>query len=159
MKIPVVRSDPRIPLLARAHDGDGAADLSAAEQHTIQPGERALIGTGISIAIPSGFAGFVLPRSGLAIREGVTVANAPGLVDSGYRGELRVGLINHSESAFTIEAGDRIAQLVIMKVEEPEFVEVETLDDTDRGAGGFGSTGLSGRRKEPPRDTITPTRT
>lgn len=142
MKIPVVRSDPRIPLPTRSHDGDAAVDLAASESHTIQPGERALVGTGLSIAIPAGFAGFVLPRSGLAIKSGVTVANAPGLIDSGYRGELRVALVNHGDSEFTVEVGDRIAQLVIMKVEGPEFVEADVLDETARGVGGFGSTGV-----------------
>jgi dUTP pyrophosphatase len=142
MKIPVVRSDPRIPLPTRSHEGDAAADLSASETHTIQPGERSLVGTGLSIAIPAGYAGFVLPRSGLAIRNGVTVANAPGLIDSGYRGELRVALINHGASEFTVQPGDRIAQLVLMKVEGPDFVEVEVLDKTDRGGAGFGSTGV-----------------
>lgn len=144
MKIPVVRAHQRIPMLATAHGGDAGADLSASEEHTIGPGETVLVGTGLSMAIPQGYAGFVLPRSGLAIKHGVTVANAPGLIDSGYRGELRVGLINHSDSAFVVGVGDRIAQLVVMSVETPEFVEVEALDDTDRGAGGFGSTGIAG---------------
>ncbi len=131
-------------MLARAHEGDAGADLAAAESVTIPPGGRALIGTGLSMAIPTGYAGFVLPRSGLAIKLGVTVSNAPGLIDSGYRGELRVGLTNHGDEPFEVRIGDRIAQLVIMAVEEPEFVDVETLDDTHRGAGGFGSTGVSG---------------
>lgn len=144
MKIPVVRSHARIPMLAQAHPGDAGADLSANEEVTIAPGARVLIGTGLSMAIPDGYAGFVLPRSGLAIKSGVTVSNAPGLIDSGYRGELRVGLTNHSDEPFAIAVGDRIAQLVIMRVEEPEFVEVEVLDETIRGEGGFGSTGVSG---------------
>ena len=144
MKIPVVRSHARIPMLGYAHVGDAGADLAANEAVTIGPGERALVGTGLSMAIPFGYAGFVLPRSGLAIRTGITVSNAPGLIDSGYRGELRVGLTNHGHDAFTVEVGDRIAQLVIMKVEEPEFIEVDVLDETDRGAGGFGSTGVAG---------------
>lgn len=144
MKIPVVRSHARIPMLTRAHPGDAGADLSASEAVTIAPGGRALVGTGLSMAIPDGFAGFVLPRSGLAITSGITVSNAPGLIDSGYRGELRVGLTNHSHEPFEIKVGDRIAQLVIMRVEEPEYVEVEALDDTVRGDGGFGSTGVSG---------------
>ena len=144
MKIPVVRTHARIPMLARAHEGDAGADLAAAESVTIPPGGRALIGTGLSMAIPTGYAGFVLPRSGLAIKLGVTVSNAPGLIDSGYRGELRVGLTNHGDEPFEVRIGDRIAQLVIMAVEEPEFVDVETLDDTHRGVGGFGSTGVSG---------------
>ncbi|KAA3640184.1 MAG: dUTP diphosphatase [Armatimonadetes bacterium] len=144
MKIPVVRSHQRIPMLATAHEGDAGADLSASEEHTIEPGQTALVGTGLSMAIPPGHAGFVLPRSGLAIKHGITVANAPGLIDSGYRGEIRVGLINHSDSTFVVRVGDRIAQLVVMTVETPEFVEVDALDSTDRGAGGFGSTGVAG---------------
>lgn len=142
MKIPVVRSDPRIPMLATAHLGDAGADLVAAEAHTIAPHERVIVGTGLAMAIPEGYAGLVLPRSGLATRSGVTVANAPGLVDSGYRGELRVGLINHSEEPFTVSPGDRIAQLVIIAVAAPDFTEVEELDETARGSGGFGSTGV-----------------
>ncbi len=142
MKIPVVRSDQRIPLLVGAHVGDAGADLVAAEEHTIAPGDRVLVGTGISMAIPEGYAGFVLPRSGLATGKGITVANAPGLIDSGYRGELKVGLINHSDEVFTVEPGDRIDQLVIMRVETVEYVEVDTLDETSRGSGGFGSTGV-----------------
>jgi dUTP pyrophosphatase len=131
-------------MLAHAHPGDAGADLSANESVTIEPGGRALIGTGLSMAIPDGYAGFVLPRSGLAIKSGVTVSNAPGLIDSGYRGELRVGLTNHGTEPFDIAVGDRIAQLVIMKVESPEFMDVEVLDETVRGSGGFGSTGVSG---------------
>jgi dUTP pyrophosphatase len=129
-------------MLATAHVGDAGADLVASEDHTIAPGERVVVGTGLKMAIPDGYAGFVLPRSGLATRSGITVANAPGLVDSGYRGELRVGLINHSDEAFTIKPGDRIAQLVIMAVEAVEYVEVGTLGETSRGSGGFGSTGV-----------------
>jgi dUTP pyrophosphatase len=131
-------------MLAHAHPGDAGADLSANESVTIEPGGRALIGTGLSMAIPDGYAGFVLPRSGLAIKSGVTVSYAPGLIDSGYRGELRVGLTNHGTEPFDIAVGDRIAQLVIMKVESPEFMDVEVLDETVRGSGGFGSTGVSG---------------
>jgi dUTP pyrophosphatase len=142
MKIPVVRSDSRIPMLTNAHDGDAGADLVASEGHAIAPGQRVIVGTGISMAIPDGYAGFVLPRSGMATRSGVTVANAPGLIDSGYRGELRVGLINHSDETYTVKPGDRIAQLVIMAVESVEYMEVPTLDETTRGSGGFGSTGM-----------------
>ena len=142
MKIPLVRSDSGIPLLRSAHVGDAGADLVASEHHMIGPGERAIVGTGLAMAIPRGFAGFVLPRSGLATRSGITVANAPGLIDSGYRGELRVGLINHSDEMFTVNPGDRIAQLVIIAVETVEYVEVDTLDETARGSGGFGSTGI-----------------
>lgn len=142
MKIPVVRSDSRIPMLVNAHLGDAGADLVASEDHSIAPGERVVVGTGLSMAIPEGHAGFVLPRSGLATRSGITVANAPGLIDSGYRGELRVGLINHSDETFVVNQGDRIAQLVIMAVESVEYVEVEELGETARGSGGFGSTGI-----------------
>ncbi len=142
MKIPLVRSDSGIPLLKGAHVGDTGADLVASGHHVIEPGGRVIVGTGLAMAIPQGFAGFVVPRSGLATRLGVTVANAPGLIDSGYRGELRVGLINHSDEAFTVNRGDRIAQLVVMAVETVDYVEVETLDETDRGSGGFGSTGF-----------------
>ena len=142
MKIPLVRSDSGIPLLKGAHVGDAGADLVASGHHVIEPGGRVIVGTGLAMAIPQGFAGFVLPRSGMATRSGVTVANAPALIDSGYRGELRVGLINHSDEAFTVNRGDRIAQLVVMAVETVDYVEVETLDETDRGSGGFGSTGF-----------------
>lgn len=143
MKIPVTRKDLMHPLPAIAHPGDAGADLTASESVTIQAGERALVPTGLAIAIPDGYAGFVLPRSGLAVKHGVTVINAPGLIDSGYRGELRVGLVNHGDSAFTVAPGDRIAQLVILAVESPEFIEVDELDQTPRGVGGFGSTGVS----------------
>ncbi|MEZ5175976.1 MAG: dUTP diphosphatase [Acidimicrobiia bacterium] len=145
MKIPVVRLHPRIPIPTIAHPGDAGADLAAAEDATIEPGAVALVGTGLRLGIPRGYAGFVLPRSGLATRHGVTVVNAPGLIDAGYRGELRVGLINHGNAPFRVARGDRIAQLVIMAIEAPEFVEVASLDDTPRGEGGFGSTGIEGR--------------
>jgi dUTP pyrophosphatase len=148
MKIPVVRSDPRIPLFSAAHTGDAGADMTSNESHVIAAGETVIVGTGVSMAIPDGYAGFVLPRSGLAVRQGITVANAPGLIDSGYRGELRVGLINHGSEPFAVEPGDRIAQLVIMKVESPQFIDVETLDETARGRGGFGSTGISSTADE-----------
>jgi dUTP pyrophosphatase len=144
MKIPVVRNDSMYQLPRYAHPGDAGADLHAREQLTIDPGDYALVATGVSMAIPEGYGGFVLPRSGLAARSGVTVLNAPGLVDSGYRGELKVALINHGPAPLGIEVGDRIAQLVIMEVSTPEYVEVDALEDTERGPGGFGSTGMSG---------------
>ena len=126
----------------RAHDGDAGYDLHAAEAATIGPGERASVGTGIAVAIPEGQAGLVIPRSGLAARHGISVVNAPGLIDSGYRGELRVLLLNTDRSEpFTIEPGDRIAQLVLVRVEAEELEEVDELDETVRGVGGFGSTG------------------
>ena len=141
MKIPVLPRDAMYQLPSYAHPGDAGADLTAASGLTIEPGGRALVGTGMVIAIPDGHAGLVLPRSGLAIRSGVTVINAPGLIDSGYRGEVKVALVNHSDEAFVIERGDRIAQLVIVAVAQPTYVEVEELADTARGSGGFGSTG------------------
>jgi dUTP pyrophosphatase len=144
MKIPVVRRDPAYQLPRFAHPGDAGADLHAVDALTIGAGEYALVATGLSMAIPEGHAGFVLPRSGLAVRTGVTVLNSPGLVDSGYRGELKVALINHGTEAFEIAGGDRIAQLVIVPVSSPDYELVDSLDDTERGAGGFGSTGLGG---------------
>jgi dUTP pyrophosphatase len=127
---------------AQAHDGDAGYDLHAAEAVTLEPGARASVGTGIAVAIPAGQAGLVLPRSGLANRHGVSVVNSPGLIDSGYRGEVRVLLLNTDRSEpFAVEPGDRIAQLVIVEVETPELEEVTELDETVRGAGGFGSTG------------------
>jgi dUTP pyrophosphatase len=126
----------------QAHDGDAGYDLHAAEAATIEPGQRASIGTGIAVAIPEGQAGLVIPRSGLAARHGISVVNAPGLIDSGYRGELRVLLLNTDrEEPFTVEPGDRIAQLVLVRVETEELEEVAELDETARGVGGFGSTG------------------
>jgi dUTP pyrophosphatase len=127
---------------AQAHEGDAGYDLHAAEAVTIGPGERASVGTGIAVAIPTGQAGLVVPRSGLAARHGISVVNAPGLIDSGYRGELRVLLLNTDlAEAFAVEPGDRIAQLVLVAVETPELEEATELDETARGAGGFGSTG------------------
>jgi len=144
MKIPVVRRDSMHQLPGFAHPGDAGADLVAAQDITMAPGERSLVPTGLSVAIPEGYGGFVLPRSGLAVRTGVTVLNAPGLIDSGYRGEVKVALINHGDTAFEIRVGDRIAQLVVMAVETPEYVQVDALEDTQRGAEGFGSTGIRG---------------
>lgn len=144
MKIPVVRRDSMHQLPGFAHPGDAGADLRSAEALTIAPGGRALVATGISMAIPEGHGGFVLPRSGLAVRHGVTVLNAPGLVDAGYRGELKVALINHGSESFEIHVGDRIAQLVVMAVAAPEYDGADTLETTERGSGGFGSTGVKG---------------
>ena len=127
---------------AQAHEGDAGYDLHAAEAVTIGPGERASVATGIAVAIPAGQAGLVVPRSGLAARNGISVVNAPGLIDSGFRGELRVLLLNTDRSEpFSVEPGDRIAQLVLVDVDTPELEEVAELDETARGAGGFGSTG------------------
>ena len=145
LEIPLQRLDSDRALPAYATDGDAGADLVAAAPVTLEPGGgRALVPTGIAIAIPKGYAGFVQPRSGLALRNGVTCLNTPGLIDSGYRGELKVLLINTDPTeAFQIEPGDRIAQLVIQKVEQANFVEVDDLGETERGEGGFGSTGVS----------------
>lgn len=127
---------------SRAHDGDAGYDLYALEPATVEPGERLSVGTGIALAIPDGWAGLVLPRSGLAARHGITLPNAPGLIDAGYRGELRVLLLNtDAREPFEISPGDRIAQLVLVRHESPELIEVESLEETVRGAGGFGSSG------------------
>lgn len=126
----------------RAHGDDAGYDLRAAEAATLGPGERASVGTGIAIAIPDGHAGLVLPRSGLAARHGIALVNAPGLVDAGFRGEVRVLLLNTDrESTFEVAAGDRVAQLVIVRHESPEVLELDSLEATARGDGGFGSTG------------------
>jgi dUTP pyrophosphatase len=126
----------------RAHDDDAGYDLRASEAATLPPGGRASVGTGVAVAIPDGHAGLVLPRSGLAARHGISLVNAPGLIDAGYRGEVRVLLLNTDrEAAFEVAPGDRIAQLVIVRHEAPELVEVDSLDETVRGDGGFGSTG------------------
>lgn len=131
-------------LPAYAHPGDAGCDLRAVEACELAPGERAAVPTGIAVAIPDGWAGLVLPRSGLARRHGIGLVNSPGLVDSGYRGELEVLLVNHDPaSAFMIEPGDRIAQLVLVPHATAEIVETGALDDTVRGEGGFGSSGLS----------------
>ena len=126
----------------RAHPGDAGCDLFAAESARLEPGERASVGTGIAVEIPDGSAGLVLPRSGLAAKHGISVVNAPGLIDAGYRGEVRVLLLNTDKSeAFDIEPGDRIAQLVIVEIADADPVEVESLTETVRGEGGFGSSG------------------
>ncbi|MGO2664475.1 dUTP diphosphatase [Mycetocola reblochoni] len=127
-----------------AHPGDAGADLTAAESVVLGPGERALVGTGVSIALPSGFAAFIVPRSGLAARHGITVLNAPGTVDAGYRGEIKVTLLNtDSTDSYTVNVGDRIAQMIVMPVPEVRFVPVESLPGSARGADGFGSTGYA----------------
>jgi len=127
-----------------AHPGDAGADLRAAERAVLAPGERATIGTGIAIALPDGFAAFVVPRSGLASRHGLTVVNSPGTVDAGYRGEIRVTILNTDRTvAYSVEVGDRIAQLIIMPVARARFVPVSSLPGSERGTGGFGSTGYA----------------
>jgi dUTP pyrophosphatase len=140
--IPIRRLDPDLPLPAYAHPGDAGADLVAAEDAELAPGARQAVRTGIAVAIPVGYVGLVHPRSGLAARLGVTVLNAPGTVDAGYRGEILVILVNHDHhNPVKISRGDRIAQLVIQRVERAAFQVVDQLDDTARGAGGHGSTG------------------
>lgn len=143
LRIPIVLLDPDLPAPAYAHEGDAGADLRAREPVTLAPGGgRALVPTGVAIALPPGTAGFVQPRSGLALRHGVTCLNTPGLIDCGYRDELKVLLINTDPTEpYAIERGDRIAQLVIQRVEQADFVVVDDLGDSARGTGGFGSTG------------------
>jgi dUTP pyrophosphatase len=127
----------------RAHDHDAGYDLRAAEGARLAPGERTSVGTGVAVAIPAGHAGLVLPRSGLAAKHGIALTNSPGLIDSGYRGEIRVLLLNTDRSEpFEVAAGDRIAQLVVVRAEAVEFEEVSALDETARAAAGFGSTGV-----------------
>jgi dUTP pyrophosphatase len=140
-ELPISRLHPDAVLPERAYPGDAGLDLSACERVELGPGQRALVGTGLAVAIPDGHAGFVQPRSGLASRHGITIVNTPGLVDSGYRGELRVVLLNTDrEHAFVVEPGMRIAQLVVLPVAEPEPVEVDELPATERGVRGFGSS-------------------
>lgn len=135
-----LRPDAVVP--ARAYAGDAGLDLSACDRVALPPGERALVPTGLAVAIPDGYAGFVQPRSGLAARHGITIVNTPGLIDSGYRGELQVALLNTDRrSTFVVEPGMRIAQLVIVPIPAVAPVEVDELPTSDRGAGGFGSSG------------------
>jgi dUTP pyrophosphatase len=143
LQIHVVRLDPDLPLPAYARPGDAGADLVAREPAVLRrSGGRALVPTGIALALPEGYAGFVQPRSGLALRHGVTCLNTPGLIDSGYRDELRVLLVNTDpDEDYQVERGDRIAQLVVQRVEHAAFIPVAALDATDRGTGGFGHTG------------------
>jgi dUTP pyrophosphatase len=141
-ELPVRRLDPGLPLPAYAHPGDAGADLCAATDVVLPAGGRATVGTGLAVAVPDGYAAFVHPRSGLASRHGITVVNAPGTIDAGYRGEVKVVLLNTDRSeAFTVRRGDRIAQLVVQPVTRVRFLEVAELPGTGRGGGGFGSTG------------------
>src|SRR5213592_5333795 len=141
IELPIRRLHPEAVLPGRAHAGDAGLDLVACERHELGPGERALVGTGIAVAIPVGHAGFVTPRSGLAAEHGVTIVNTPGLVDSGYRGELKVNLLNTDlRLAFVVERGMRIAQLVILPLPGVDLVEVDELPASERGVRGFGSS-------------------
>ena len=138
MDVPIIA--PEVPVYA--HPGDAGADLVSTESLRLEPGRRALVGTGVRIALPDGYAAFVVPRSGLAARPGITIVNAPGTVDAGYRGEIKVTLLNTDpDAAYDIAAGDRIAQLIVMPVTRARFVPVTELSDSVRGEGGFGSTG------------------
>ena len=137
----VVRLDRDLPLPSRAHDGDAGVDLYSSEDVELEPGRRALVPTGIAVAIPHGMVGLVHPRSGLAARVGLSIVNSPGTIDAGYRGEIKVILINHGSEPCTVTPGLRIAQLVIAPVARAEVVEVAELPPTARGEGGFGSTG------------------
>ena len=142
VQISLVRLDPELPAPSYAHPGDAGADIHAAVEVTLEPGERALVPTGIALALPEGFVALVHPRSGLAARHGISIVNAPGTIDAGYRGEVKVCLVNTDpRESFTVRRGDRIAQLVIQRFETASFVEVADLPDSVRGDGGYGSTG------------------
>ena len=144
MEVKIKRLDKELPIPCYAHQGDAGCDLYSTAEQTILPHERALIPTGIAISLPEGHAAFIQPRSGLAAKHGISIVNTPGLIDSHYRGEIKVCLINNDPRAsFTVRRGDKIAQMVIQKVEQAKFVEVDELDETARGEGGFGSSGLN----------------
>ncbi|MEJ2868122.1 dUTP diphosphatase [Actinomycetospora sp. OC33-EN08] len=144
-ELPLVRLDPGLPVPDRAHPDDAGLDLRTTVDVEIAPGDRVLVGTGVAVALPPGHVGWVCPRSGLAVRSGLGLVNAPGVVDAGYRGEIRVCLVNHDpREPVSLRRGDRVAQLVVQRVELPAVRVVDALPDTVRGSGGFGSTGLSG---------------
>lgn len=156
VQVLISRLDPGLPLPRYAHPGDAGVDLYAREGVNLAPGQRALVSTGVAIALPAGYAGFVHPRSGLAARHGITMVNAPGTIDAGYRGEILVNLLNtDSHEAFNISRGDRIAQLVVQRVSEAHFVEVESLPGSQRGDTGHGASGGFG----PPPASTTPSLT
>lgn len=153
VQVLIQRLDQGLPIPGYAHPGDAGVDLHAREDVSLAPGERASVRTGVAIALPAGYAGFVHPRSGLAARHGITVVNAPGTVDAGYRGEILVNLLNtDAREAFSIRRGDRIAQLVVQRVSEAHFVEVESLPGSHRGDTGHGASGGFG---PPPSSTTT----
>lgn len=142
LPVPVVRLDPDLPLPSYAHPGDAGADLHTTVDVVLAPGERALVPTGIALALPEGYVGLVHPRSGLAARHGVSIVNTPGTVDAGYRGEVKVLLVNLDPTEpVELRRGERVAQLVVQRVERAAFVEVDALPDSARGSGGYGSTG------------------
>ena len=139
-----------------AHAGDAGADLLSTDDAVIAPGERITVGTGVSIALPDGFVAFVVPRSGLAAKHGITIVNSPGTIDAGYRGEIRVTLLNtDSSESYTVQAGDRIAQLVVIPVARARFIPVERLPGTERGEGGFGSTGYRAPSSASPQSGVS----
>ena len=141
MQLPITRLRPEAVVPERAYAGDAGLDLSSCERVELAPGERALVPTGLAVAIPDGHAGFVQPRSGLAAKHGITIVNTPGLIDPGYRGEVQVALLNtDARETFVVEQGMRIAQLVVLALPEVELVEVDALPDSERGARGFGSS-------------------
>lgn len=143
IRVPIKLLSEESEMPSYAYEGDAGLDLRASEQTMIHPGDRDLVGTGIAVAIPEGYAGFIQPRSGLAVNEGLTIINSPGLIDSKYRGEIKVALINLGYASVNIRKGDRIAQLVILPVPQVELVRVADLDETVRGSKGFGSSGVS----------------
>ena len=154
VQVLILRVDPGLPMPRYAHPGDAGADLCARKDVSLQPGQRAMVPTGVAVALPAGYAAFVHPRSGLAARHGITVVNAPGTIDAGYRGEILVNLLNtDSSQTFTIARGDRIAQLVVQRVSEAHFIEVESLPGSHRGDNGPGSSGGFG----PPHSLTTTT--
>ncbi len=151
--VPLRLLDRDLPLPTYAHPGDAGADLRSAVDVTLQPGERTLVPTGVALAIPEGFVGLVHPRSGLAARHGITIVNAPGTVDAGYRGEVLVNLVNLDPSEpFTVHRGDRIAQLLLQEVAEADFLEVDSLPDSSRGDTGHGASGGFGERPQTMKD-------
>ena len=154
VQVLILRLDPGLPMPRYAHPGDAGADLYARKDVSLQPGQRAMVPTGVAVALPAGYAAFVHPRSGLAARHGITVVNAPGTIDAGYRGEILVNLLNTDPcETFTIARGDRIAQLVVQRVSEAHFVEVESLPGSQRGDTGHGASGGFG----PPHSLTTTT--
>lgn len=156
VSVQIRRLDPGLPLPAYAHPGDAGADLRAAHEVTLQPGERALVGTGVAIGLPLGYVGLVHPRSGLAARHGISIVNAPGTVDAGYRGEILVNLVNlDAREAFTIRRGDRIAQLVVQQVALAHFDEVDSLSETARGETGHGDSGGFGTTPDSTHEGLT----
>jgi dUTP pyrophosphatase len=151
--VPVRRLDAELPLPSYAHPGDAGADLRAAADVTLEPGERSLVPTGVALAIPDGWVGLVHPRSGLAAKHGISIVNAPGTIDAGYRGEILVNLINlDPRDAFTVRRGDRIAQLLLQQVARVDFLEVDSLEDTSRGDTGHGASGGFGDHLQTTKD-------